>query len=290
MKFSERLGINPVEKAVQRESMDDALRNTLWSLLSGFYWDKFDKPRSDSTGYSRLDYINRSNLGPLFQSLWLHFFKQPLDTIPSKFYDRNGGYEHLRKFFFEAEWYEVYDFVEFVKDNALENQSDKFEKTCNLYLERETAAYRFIDGKLVEITAAEEIDEIENALADSVPYYGVREHISSALQLLSDRESPDYRNSIKESISAVESLCNAIDEEKSSALGAALSLLEKRGLLHPALKKGFSAIYGYTSNANGIRHGLIDGDREVTSAEARFMVVSCSAFINYVISVIADDA
>ena len=43
-------------------------------------------------------------------------------------------------------------------------------------------------------------------------------------------------------------------------------------------------LYGYASDKGGIRHaeGLFESD--VTFEEAKFMLVSCSAFINYLIA------
>jgi hypothetical protein len=37
MKFSQRIGITPAEKAIQIGSIDAALRNSLWSLLTVLY-------------------------------------------------------------------------------------------------------------------------------------------------------------------------------------------------------------------------------------------------------------
>ena len=56
--------------------------------------------------------------------------------------------------------------------------------------------------------------------------------------------------------------------------------MEKRIKLHGALKRAFNILYGYTSDANGIRHALLD-EANLTFDEAKFMLVSCSAFINY---------
>jgi len=68
----------------------------------------------------------------------------------------------------------------------------------------------------------------------------VRKHIDTALGFLCDRKSPDYRNSIKESISAVESLCMTLTGDSKSTLGDALKKLDLK--LHPALQKGFSSL------------------------------------------------
>ena len=105
------------------------------------------------------------------------------------------------------------------------------------------------------------------------------------MDFLADRENKDYKNSIKESISAVESICQVIVNNEKATLGEALKQLESKGLsIHPSLKQAFLKLYGYTSNQGGIRHaeGMFESD--VTFEEAKFMLVSCSAFINYLIS------
>lgn len=60
-------------------------------------------------------------------------------------------------------------------------------------------------------------------------------------------------------------------------------MIEREGKvkLHPALKGAFDKLYGYTSSNSGIRHALVDDSIPVCSEDARFMLISCSAFINY---------
>jgi hypothetical protein len=77
-------------------------------------------------------------------------------------------------------------------------------------------------------------------------------------------------------------------KDKNASLGAALKVLEKRGVMHPALKSAFSSLYGYTSGADGIRHALME-ESNLTSADARFMLIGCSAFVHYVIACAAND-
>jgi hypothetical protein len=103
--------------------------------------------------------------------------------------------------------------------------------------------------------------------------------------MLSDRRDPDYRNSIKESISAVEALVKTVTKSDKETLGDLLKDLERKGKLHPALKAAFSSLYGYTSDADGIRHALLDEDR-VTFDQGKFMLVACSAFTNYVTAMV----
>ena len=152
-------------------------------------------------------------------------------------------------------------------------------EACNGTLEKEMSAFRFANGIITRITGQQEIEEIEKALGSSVE--PVATHLQRALELLSDRSSHDYRNSIKESISAVESLVARIAKTEKGTLGQLLKKLEDSVGLHPALKAAFSSLYGYTSDENGIRHALHESDK-VDFHDAKFMLVVCSTFINYV--------
>jgi hypothetical protein len=144
-------------------------------------------------------------------------------------------------------------------------------------LEREKSGYRLIDSRVVPISNADELAEVTTALtARAEAPYAV--HLRAALELLSDRVSPDYRNSIKESISSVEAVCREITNDPNATLGQALKVV---GNVHPAFAKGLSNIYGWTSDGGGIRHALTEGAEEPDAADAKFMLVACSAFVNY---------
>ena len=57
--------------------------------------------------------------------------------------------------------------------------------------------------------------------------------------------------------------------------------LEDCGIkLHSAFRGALEKMYGYTSDARGIRHALRE-EPTLDSDDARFMLVSCSAFVNY---------
>lgn len=186
-----------------------------------------------------------------------------------------SGYHYLKGFFFRTEWYKVYDFIEFLaqdKDTFIDQTA---RAAINQILQAENAAYRLVGDKITEITDKNEIKAIEVAL--SHPEDAVREHLRTALTRLSDRKEPDYRNSIKESISAVEAVCRLLSGNKSATLGDALKLIKD---LHPAMSKGFSALYGYTSDQSGIRHSLLD-EATVTYEDAKFMLITCAAFVSF---------
>ena len=149
-------------------------------------------------------------------------------------------------------------------------------------LEIENSAYRVINYQITPITSEQEIQSIEDALENTHPYTGIQQHLNQALKLMSDRQKPDYRNSIKESISAVESICKIVTDDEKATLGQALKIIESKYGLHEALKKSLSQLYGYTSDADGIRHAMLE-ESNLSYIDAKFMLVARTNFINYLI-------
>ncbi len=152
----------------------------------------------------------------------------------------------------------------------------------NDVFEEEYIGYRFVNCIISPITDKNEIESVEQSLSNNE--ICVKDHISKALEFLSNRESPDYENSIKESIIAVEAKCSLITglKGKQSTLSNTLKHLENSGIsIHGSLKEAFNKLYGYTNDANGQRHAGDIGGPNSTFREAKFMLVSCSAFINY---------
>lgn len=56
---------------------------------------------------------------------------------------------------------------------------------------------------------------------------------------------------------------------------------------YSAMKSAFNILYGYISDAKGIHHAGDIGGPSSTFDEAKFMLVSCCTFINYLIGVTA---
>ena len=161
----------------------------------------------------------------------------------------------------------------------VKNRNSYYE-SINMLFEMECVGYRFVDGRIVPITDENEIKSIEDACNNK--FEGTRAHIKKAVGFIADREHKDYNNCIKESISAVESICSIIVGDAGTTLGKALKRLKDNGLdIHPSLEMAFSKLYGYTCDKDGVRHaeGMFESD--VTFEEAKFMLVSCSAFVNY---------
>lgn len=280
--FSQRQGIRAVTKLVQRESMDDELRNRLWNALQTQIWVYWRSGTASQTvrNNERVEFIVRE--------CWLDFFKLPIDQMKGTPPNLNGqDYTFIRNSFFESEWWRVYDFIEFIlKTRSISQWKASLSNVLNRYLEDENAAYRIVESEVIEITDTNEINAIEDALRDGPT--ACREHLLTAMQLISDRQSPDYRNSIKESISAVESVCQYLTGNSKATLGECLKQIKDKKPLHPAFEQALSKLYGYTSDGAGIRHALDGTGVLVSYADAKFMLVSCSAFSNYLLTKAAE--
>ena len=276
--FSERKGIKPPRQIVQIDSMTDELRNSLWNALHIEVWE--------SENFMHDRYGNFPGIDNFSALLWFRYFKKPIDERPT--YAHNNRSERIlkiiRDYFFQANWNEVYDFLEFVVDNV-KREHPRLAEFINHILTTEMSAYRLVDGKVVDITNEQELSMLEEALADT-RFASVAAHLAQALTLLADRKNPDFRNSIKESISAVEAMARLVSENDKATLGEALKALEKNGKLHAALKEGFSKLYGYTNDENGIRHAMLD-EPNLSQNDAKYFLLSCTSFVNYLKSALA---
>jgi hypothetical protein len=271
--FSERMGLRRVRSVVQVDSVDRELRNRLWNVLSYKFLPSYE-------GSLYVPYTLDAR--EFSTTLWLDYFNEPVDELPESWRE---AYGQLKGYFFNCEWFHVYDFLEFVArvlPDPYRKRIAEFTADCNDVLKRELSAYRFVGIQIAPITSEEEIAEIEEALAIPDALNPVRTHLRDALGKLADRKSPDYRNSIKESISAVEALCQLIMDDSKATLGQALKKVEGRVPLHGALKDSFISLYGYTSDADGIRHALLK-EPTLDFEDAKFMLVACSAFVNYLV-------
>jgi len=270
MKFSDRVGITKIKTELQIELIDDVLRTRIYNIIILLLINKLGYYIDESDSFYRL-----------IKLMWHYFFKLDFDTIPPTGDSFNS---YLKKYFMECEWYEVYNLLEFLYQE-LPDSNEEFKKYINNVLEEELSGYRIIGKEVTQITDKKEIKEIEEALlkSEEKKLNAVYKHLDSAISKLSDKEKPDYRNSIKESISAIESISKIISGNPKAGFGEALEIIEKNIGIHKALKKGFLAIYGYSSDSGGIRHAMTDELNPVNFEDAKFMLIACSALINYLI-------
>ena len=271
--FSERYGYKKVSDVIIRERITPEIKNAICTCF-----DKLNKI-FELAGYR----YSTSLCIELEKHIWTNFLNQRLAYF--------GNYQSVSTNFIENhddEWYSILDLIEFTIQYLFETDSLNYKNSAkrlanllNSEFERLNFAYRVVGREIIEITSEQEIKAIECAM-DNSPR-NIQIHLNSALEKYAQRPIGDYRNSIKESISAVEAFCR--EKTGENTLGKALKKLETRGLvIHSSLKSAFEKLYVYTNQEEtGIRHALMDDEANYTptAEEALFMLISCSAFINY---------
>jgi len=208
-KFSEQYGFKKVTDSFQINSINEELKNRLWNSIKIYYIDPIKTQIGIEDSYNIID----MKAFGFIKNIYDGFFKTHEEPLLTK----KSLKVNLKEKYFKLEWFEIYDFLEFISSVFSDQSVNKeFKLQINTVLENESSGYRFIDDYITPIIEDIEIEEIEEALKCS--YSGVKRHLSTSLELLSDRESPDYVNSIKESISAVESILNILSETTNVAL------------------------------------------------------------------------
>lgn len=278
--FSERYGYTKPSDVIIREQIPVAIQNAICSCyddLRNSYSFKYSKSPFDSTTY----YIEMDRF------LWTYYLNRRKRDFGEDGYYQIVATEYIASDKFS--WYEKLNLIEksikylntlFKENDVRRKEVENFIISLNTEFERFNFAYRIIGDEIVEISSKEEISSIEEAMTGSE---NIKIHLDNALKLYSQRPNPDPSNSIKESISAVEAFCRDITNEES--LGKALNKLENNGVNFPKLlKTAWDKLYAYTNQKDtGIRHALMDADSTYVPSvdEALYMLVSCSAFINY---------
>ncbi|MBT1671827.1 AbiJ-NTD4 domain-containing protein [Curtobacterium flaccumfaciens] len=272
MSFAERMGFTSPRSLPQTGALDAETRIELWNIV---YLSRGLTQHKDM-GYDVDTAITAA--------IWAWYFKNARDEQP-------GDHEvwgRVKTIITDGEWFEALDCIEAYGKylHRFSNQytyevPDAFDGLLNATLEQYLVGYRLVGRELVPLGDDVSAAAVTDALDLTAKLAGARNHLIRATELLADRQTPDYPNAIKEAISAVESVVATVTGQ--GTLGAGLKKLKAAGIeLHPALESAWSKMYGWTSDAQGIRHAAID-ETDADQSLAKYMLVACSAFVSYVI-------
>lgn len=260
-RFSERHGLIEMRSVLQIDEVSAGLRTRLWNCLEIGFWAKADV------------YHYRKYYHSGLEGVWNNIMKRSFSELRAL--TERSRRRRVEEHFMSCTWHEVYDLLEEVVQ-AQEGHFDLLSQCINRQLEEERSGYRLVNRAFVPIVSEVEIQSLEEALdSGGAP----SAHLRRALELLSERPEPDIRNSIKESISAVEAMAGEVAGKP--LLPEALKVLEKQRDLHPALRLAFDKLYGYSSDEGGVRHALTEEEARVGFEEGKFMLTACTAFVNY---------
>ncbi len=264
--FSQRLGYTEIPTTIIRESLPENVMNSIQNIFCEL-WNKY----SASLEIYKL-------LNSQFDRYYLnHRIGRAYSITPFSYIDND-----------ELEWYEKIDVIEwtlqFLYSNF--NESDKSKlKHCiselNKEFSRHRYGYRIVKVYFVETTSEDEINCINRAIDETNT--NVATHLRQAIcSITPSNQAPDYRNSIKESISAVGSYLR--DNFGGTTLGEAIKNLKKKkpNLINRFILEAIEKLYTYTNQPDtGIRHELLSQDYVPDHSDALFMLIQASSLVNY---------
>ena len=281
--FSHRHNLVEIQPIIMRDAISQEVINAIGTCYDVLC--RRLKTVYNNSYYPHTEYFLQADIE---RELWIHFANRRLSGFES------GGRYHL--LFDELltlrtmSCNQILDLAEYVCKWVSVNVNNfpylkeflkEFEENLNNEFDRLDYGYRVVNHCIVDITLEEELAAISDAIENSKD--NVSEHLQRAVLHYSARPNPDVRNSIKESITAVEAICRELTGE--TTLGKALKHLEDNGVvIHKILKEGFTKFYVYSNGPDSrIRHALMDdeGTYVPSKDEAYYMLVACSTFVNY---------
>jgi AbiJ-like protein len=210
------------------------------------------------------------------------------------FGDFTSPWDDLKYLVKGGEWFNFYDFVEFVGKALLVEQRgansdwlkdfgfDAYRKKVNELFGEDRIGWRLNES-------SELVREIPKSLADRLAatsarlvgdFAPAREHYLKAARYVSARPL-DPENAIKEITSAVESV-GRVFYPKAHTLGDVAREMRNKGLWPPALVAMIEKFYGYASSEPAVRHGAPVSSR-VGLADAEFCLHVGVALIRYIL-------
>ena len=276
--FSQRQGYAPLPRPMRLEELSDDLRRDIWNVTREIL---ISMRESDGLSY----YF--SNEGRrLIERVLGRLLKMPEDKI-------NAEYDEVlnpfRMIILKAKFFRVLDLIEiFSNDEPYRARSNDFRTRIADSFQRHGAAYRFDISKFpfrFSPCSSKEQGEATKRAIEAISESGMEGAATHLRQAAHHIDRRRFADSIRESISAVESVARRIAPE-SSTLGEALKILEKKGLLdNRQLKNGFEKLYAYTNSEQGIRHALLEKNApDVGLDEAMFMYGACASFADYLVN------
>ncbi|HHV36537.1 MAG TPA: hypothetical protein GXX77_01705 [Candidatus Cloacimonetes bacterium] len=264
--FSERMGLRP-KKIMQIDSMDDELKVSLYNATRLFE--------------SSLGQDSSARTERIHKLIWCNILHINYNDIP---YSLTKKLNVIKNSYNSLAWYEAYDFIEKYLQYSYSiygQATDNLIKTINSILEEHNSGFRLLGKKLIPVTNEMEIASI--AEAAKTGYENIDEHMNDAIEAFSEKLNTNYKMVIHHSITAAEAAAGVAAKSEGLSLNNYLKILNDNGDINSVMAEAFSKLYGYTCHKDaGIRHALcLDAKHPPNFEEAKYMLVTCSAFVNF---------
>ncbi len=277
--FSDRNLINPISKIIRTDNFDEDTRISLFNALNNIVNHQIQAQNLNRDAISKI--IKEKLFNEVYYGNYEDRYESIIGDILSMF--KTETYDVVLTMI-EFLCNLVYEFNEAYYSHGLNWCSfdagyvDVF-KEMNKAFEEEYIGYRFVSNQIVKITNDEEIKAIDEAT--NTPFDKVNESIKKSIGFISETSSRDYKNSIKESITAAERLFNIILGTNGLTLSNALEQICSRIEINEYLKQAIRCLYKFASDSDGIRHGNNKNDDQITFDEAKLILIICSGIVNY---------
>lgn len=284
--FAERNGFITNSDVILKNSISPTVINVISSCISKLEaaLNKADEraDRANSwTPYSDYSYHK------ICAEVWTRFYNRRSNTYCYRTGDDDAIQSHLLQK--TIPWYTKLSMLEFIleymgttfKDKERVQIKEAFILDLNTEFERVHYGYRIINDTITDIISNEEKESLQEVLSNAEE--SVQSHMKQALALYAQKPETDYKNSIKESISAVEALFRIKTGE--NTFGPAYAKIKKSITIHPRIQEAIQKVYDYTNQPDtGICHSKVEGDETMVpdASECQFMIIICSAIINYI--------
>lgn len=262
---------------VQYGQLDQRIRNNLWNT---FYLALNSCVHvSDNSIEESFFFVD----SPFYEILLLEHMNNSylnIEEWPSRYKSKESIFRKYRILFLNEDYLRVFRFLTYIirdkifPKRTIESFADALDQPYSPY--RLDVATRTI----FPVVDPEHAETLKRDIAEvhASPWAGAKTHLRSAIDHMN---AARHRDVVRESITAVESAAKEFAGDPNADLGKALRQLDD-GKAHRALRAAFEKLYGYASNAKGVRHALVFGENEsVGFAEAIFFLSACTAFIAY---------
>lgn len=182
--------------------------------------------------------------------------------------------ESIEKLFDNGDFSYIYEILE-------NTTPEEGRETLNRILEQEKCNYRMgNDGLFIKVGSEEELENIEQTV--SLASGSAKEHFQTAVREYSRRgQDINYASVCNEAIKAVEALAHQFldDKYKNATLGACLEPLRQKHSIPSFIMEPIKKIWESSNHGDSAtRH---EGS-SVDEPEAYYILIMCSAFMNYV--------
>ena len=280
--FSQIEGKTPLPQQLKRGEISKEMRVQLWHYTSSVLINKYNGP-------IRHGLISELLYHDIMLSWHIHGRKEFHDS-----FSINGTINYLEDLIKNKEYFEIFDFLEFLLRVAkTQNDSDfnyrfKAKSVADIFA-RCQAAYHIIDEVIIVPKGSEqEIVTLETSfkLTRDHGFSAAYAQLTKACDHLTRGH---YADSVREAIHSVVSVMRVLTNK--SGFEDALKVLKNRFTIHGQMEEAIRKLYAYTNAKEGIRHELLrESSANLDEADAMFMLGSCAAFISYIITKNAQNA